>query len=309
MPYKKVTEQQLRFLEVDRSTFESLEQIKRSLETDFDSLMDRFYARILQVPELKLLFQDKETAARARDAQKRYWQRYFFASKFDQGQLEQAEQIAQAHLRIGLAPSWYMGGYCIMLNEFVKVACECHKNDVDKLSSAVQALNKLVFLDMNTVIDMYLESKNATMRDMLLRATTFTEDVTELCKQIAYAQQDLQAQLSPAVESAGITESVAQLSTRVRNLASRLDRFQDVDRLSTAHHREAKGFVSLVRQFVKSIFSPCLANSHSSGDRRPEPMLPRQCTAIWPTNGGPVFPRRARSRHCLISSKLPPPGS
>lgn len=254
MPYKAVTERRLRFLEVDQTTFESLQRIKQLLDTEIDNLLDKFYAHILQEPELQSLFPDEETVARARQAQKRYWLRHLFAKKFDHAQLEQAEQIAKAHLRIGLGPSWYISGYGYLLNQFVELACLCHRNDTDKIPAVIQALNKLVFLDMNTVLDMYLEAKNATMRDLLLRATTFAEDMTALSKDLENAEQDLQAKVNSAAKSAEIAESVAQLSTRVGKLTSRLEMFQYGDRLLIVPHPRAKGFVARMRQFIdKSI--------------------------------------------------------
>ena len=250
MPYKAVTEERLRFLEVDQTTFESLRQIKDSIDTEIDSLLERFYDHILREPELKSLFPDRETVARAREAQKRYWLQSLFAYRFDQAHLERAEQIANAHLRIGLSPSWYMGAYCYMLNQFVELACLCHKNDVDKLSAAIQALNKLVFLDMNTVLDMYLEAKDETMRGLLQRATVFAEDVRALCKNVDSARGELQATVDAAAESAEISRSVAQLSLHVNNLAARLEKFEHDDRLSTVHHQGQKGFVARLRRFI-----------------------------------------------------------
>jgi methyl-accepting chemotaxis protein len=120
MPHHEAAERQLRFLEIDQTTIDSLQQLKDSLEAGIEEHLDEFYAHILEQPELRSLFSDKESIARARASQGRYWLKHMFAKRFDRGQFEQAEEIASAHLRVGLEPSWYMSSYCWMLNRFVE---------------------------------------------------------------------------------------------------------------------------------------------------------------------------------------------
>lgn len=248
MSYRAVIEQRLRFMEVDQSTVASLERVKQSLDTEFDELLDKFYAHLLKQPELRALLSNRETMARAREAQKNYWLTHMFAKQFDQEQFAKAERIATAHLRIGLEPSWYMSGYCFMLNQFVALACRCHANDTKSASAAIQALNKLVFLDMNTVIDMYLEAKNATMREVLHRATVFTEEMTSLVNALQNAQQSLQTKAAAGATGAQVTKEVTHLSGHVANLVSRLKKFHSEDRLTSALHLDAKGFWAWVRR-------------------------------------------------------------
>jgi hypothetical protein len=239
MPYREVIEQRLRFLEVGPATADYMRKLKRSLETEIDDILDRFYAHLLQEPKLQRLFPDEETVARARAAQKRYWLDYLFASTFGKEHFEQAEKTAGAHLRGGLELSWYMGGYCYVLNQLVALARSCDGSDPDTLCREIQELNKLVFLDMATVTDMYLEAKNETMRELLRRATVFAEDMTALSEELADAQRDLETKLDSAAAGPELRESAARLSARVENLAARLEDFRFGDRLHTTHHRNA----------------------------------------------------------------------
>jgi len=251
MPYKDVTEKRLRFLEIDQSTFESLQPIKQLLDTEIDSLMGKFYTHLLQEPELKELFQNEETVGRAREAQKQYWLGQLFVSKFDGKQLEQAEQIAKAHLRIGLPPTWYISGYGYMLNQFVELACLCYRNEPNKLTAAIQSLNKLVFLDMNTVLDMYFAAKDTTMKDLLLRATNFADDMSALSKDMDAAQRELQAKVESDASNSEIKKSVEQLSLRAEKLTSRLEKFQYKDKLhAVENERRAMSFMARARRFL-----------------------------------------------------------
>ncbi len=231
-----------------------MKPFKRSLETQIDDLLDRFYAHLLQEPRLQAFFPDEKTIARARKAQRRYWLDYLFAETFGEAHFKQAEQIAKAHLGAGLELSWYMGGYCYVLNQFLAVARASEGIDTETLCKEIQALNKLVFLDMATVTDIYLEAKNKTMRELLRRATIFAEDMTALTEELEESQRGLQARVDAAAVGGEIAEGSAELSLRVRNLSARLEKFHFGDRLYAEPQRNAKGFVAHMRQFVDKHF-------------------------------------------------------
>ena len=252
MALGQTVERHVRFLEVDDGAVDALQPLKAVLDSNFDELLDRFYGHLLGEPEVASLFTDAASLDRARRAQKRYWLEHIFAKRFDREQGERAEEIANAHLRIGLEPSWYMSSYCFMLNRFVEQASECHGDDVVKMSATVQALNKVIFLDMNVVTDMYLEAKNASMRELLRRATIFSEDMKRLSDDIAAASADLQARIDATKGSTELSAAAARVSSRVDELMARLAKFRSGDRLETRHHRQRSGWVSRARRLFRS---------------------------------------------------------
>lgn len=128
-------------------------------------------------------------------------------------------------MRIGLTPSWYMSGYCFMLNLFIGLISDRYHEDAKSLSQIIQALNKLAFIDMHFVIDTYLEAKNSRIIKTLIRATSFTEDVESLNQGLDNAAQDLQTSLEPLVardvtlreQADQIKDVLSQASTPVAN--------------------------------------------------------------------------------------------
>jgi hypothetical protein len=103
---------------------------------------------------------------------------------------------------------------------------------------------------MTIVTGIYLEAKNASMRELLRRATIFAEDMTALSGGVEAAHQDLQAKVDSSAERTEVAASVTALSERVKELTSRLDKFRTVDRLETTHHRVSEGWIARARRFV-----------------------------------------------------------
>jgi len=214
MTYSKVIEERLRFLQFDESTTSTLREVQELFESAIDELLDNFYAHILKQPELERLFSDKETVKRARDAQKVHWLKTLFSRHLGKTQYENAERIGQAHVKIGLVPSWYLDAYCYMLNQFIDLLAERYENDSRTFSRIVQALNKAVFLDINFVIDSYIATKDRSIKEVLRRATHFTEDVKDLNEDLDSVTQELVGKMETLVTNA---ESCKENTLRFRN--------------------------------------------------------------------------------------------
>jgi len=202
MTYTSEIEERIEFLQVDESTLLALRKMQRLFEGSIDGLLEDFYGHILRYPALKSMFANQEAVARARRAQKGHWLQTLFSKDLGKAQFDRAEQIGLAHVRVGLTPSWYMGGYCYMLNRFIDLATQHCEGDLESLTEIVQALNKSVFLDMSFVIDSYLETKDSVTKEMLQRASRFTEDVQHVTDAFSDTGADLHARAEPLAASA-----------------------------------------------------------------------------------------------------------
>jgi hypothetical protein len=180
MAQMEMLEERLRFLQLDQDVISELRNAKIMLEPAMDELLDRFYAHILREPGLRSLFADKDAIERARSAQKKHWLSTLFEGKFDNHYLEKAAKIGLAHFHAGLTPTWYIGGYCKMLIQFIELISKTYSESGKSPSKIVEAVSKAIFLDMDVVIHCYLDVKDSSMRQILRRATKFTSDVTAL---------------------------------------------------------------------------------------------------------------------------------
>jgi signal transduction histidine kinase len=58
----------------------------------------------------------------------------------------------QRHRRIGLSPSWYIGGCHVVLNRLVAIALRVPGWDLPTIQSVVTAINSAVMLDMDIAV-------------------------------------------------------------------------------------------------------------------------------------------------------------
>ena len=267
MPHTELIEERLRFLNIDGIVIERLRTAKKILEPEIDEMLERFYAQILAEPTLRALFADEDAMHRARSAQKSHWLQTLFEGKYDEAYFEKAAQIGRAHARVGLTPNWYIGAYCQMLGQFTDLISKKCGEAGEPAIDIIQAVSKIVFLDMDLVIHCYLDAKDGSMRQILHRATDFTADVKELSGSLnASAMQISSAAdaLSSATEAQRGTASnsdvavridelraqAQQLSAQTALLDARLEELQFKDRLFIDDDTQKSGTMARLKTLI-----------------------------------------------------------
>ncbi|WP_161958890.1 globin-coupled sensor protein [Ferruginivarius sediminum] len=144
----------LDFLRLDGGSRETLREVGGCIGGNLEGVLSRFYEHVTSYPELKELLGSETNIAAVRSAQAKHWQGLFQA-QFDESYREGVRRIGEAHFRHDLSQSWYMGGYCFVLNELVRVMTQRYRFRPKQLVAAIQAINKAVFLDMDLALEVY----------------------------------------------------------------------------------------------------------------------------------------------------------
>jgi len=264
MPNTAMNEERLRFLDIDQAAIENLRKARDILEPEFDRMLDAFYERISGEPQLKGLFSDQESMTRARAAQKNYWLKSLLAGEFTRDHFDRAELIGRAHARVGLTPSWYIGGYSKMLGQFIQHILAQASEDRHDTGQIVEALCKAVFLDLDLVIHSYLEAKDRVIFDLLLHATRAIDDLVETNGDIHLASDKIEESagvlLQGAIDDERTTapldvllDQVKVLSANVRRLEARIDELKGSERLYLQSGVEHTGtFSQLVSRIIET---------------------------------------------------------
>lgn len=210
MPYTELIEDRLRFIELDENDIVELQQARRYIEPEIDNMLERFYEHILAYPEFKALFDDDESIQRARNSQKQHWLDELFGGRFKSSYFNKADKIGRTHARVGLAPSWYVGSYSKMLNQFIRRICEEAEDEGRASCETVQAVCKAVLLDVDLVTHCYLEAKNEAMRQVLRRATEFATDIAELSSGLGDAGSKIRSAAASLANTDGRSEGQAE---------------------------------------------------------------------------------------------------
>ncbi len=197
MSRSRILRERMSFLGYDRHCQENLKELQTLLVPAMDGLLDEFYQFMRERPETRELLPTEEVRARARLAQKEHWLQLLSGEDLGEAHCARAIQIGRAHERIGLGLSAYLGGYCIVLNRFVELIAAEYRDDAQALSNKTQSIQKAVFLDIDFVIESYLDAKNASIRKILHNAEQFIAEIEQIDSELAILGQ----RLVPGAES------------------------------------------------------------------------------------------------------------
>ena len=172
----KSLEQRLNFVGFDAAASRRMQALSPEVLKHLGPALDRFYAKIRKTPEVARFFADEMQIDRAQGAQASHWQS-IAAGRFDDNYAASSHAIGNRHARIGLEPSWYVGGYALIVEHVVKgvmhdwmerEAQTARKRKPAELIQASDAMGahladlfKAVMIDMDIAITTYFEKQRA----------------------------------------------------------------------------------------------------------------------------------------------------
>ena len=124
------------------------------IEPDMPDIIQAFYAHVKTVPHLATLIGENQPRLVA--AQLAHW-KSLYSDGPSEAYLERSERIGLAHVKIGLQPSWYIGGYSFILTQLTNILLKKRFMTASKRMEMVNVITKLVMLDMDLAISTYHE--------------------------------------------------------------------------------------------------------------------------------------------------------
>ena len=145
---------QMSFLMIDDDTRNALAEFRPTVEKKIDDILESFYQHLHQTPAVAHLF-DEHSEAHARKHQRRHWLENVFSGRFDDQYFQEAVKIGNAHRRIGLEPTWYIGGYAFVLCRLLGLAVQQYRYKADRLTVALGAIIRSFALDLELSLESY----------------------------------------------------------------------------------------------------------------------------------------------------------
>ena len=152
--------QRLDFMRLDADDVAALRGLRPLMQGAIPVALDALYERILSAPETAEFFPDDAALSSVKTRQRSHWERIFEA-QFDEDYADGARRVGEAHARIGLNPSWYIGGYATVLQHLIKAIAHdgaMRPGDTGPTGTAIGALVKSVLLDIDLSVAAYLEA-------------------------------------------------------------------------------------------------------------------------------------------------------
>ena len=145
-------------LDTDQKTRDAFKDLAPVLARNIERILDGFYAHLGRQSALAPLVRGPGKVDQLKAAQRQHWGQLFDGS-FSPAFLDQARRIGEAHERIGLAPHWYIAGYAFVIAELIPALVAEYRRKPERLSAALTAAMKAIFLDMEVAISVYNEKR------------------------------------------------------------------------------------------------------------------------------------------------------
>lgn len=153
----------LSFFGIDRKDYASFSRILKLLQKHAPAALGEFYEKIAATPEVAKFFRSPQHMDHARDKQFNHWVQ-LFSNEIGENYFSKAEQIGNVHARIGLAPTWYIGGYAMVLEQVIHEAIAgspLARLAGNRMAKTIGTLVKCALLDMDIALSSYFRAEEA----------------------------------------------------------------------------------------------------------------------------------------------------
>ena len=192
----------LAFLRIDAATGARLLALRPTVAAALPAIAERFYAHLGAVPALAAQLGGPTRIAALKRAQQTHWDS-LFSGRFDTECFDRAVTVGRTHERIGLDPRWYLGGYCLIIEELAAALGRKH-GAKPALAADFAALLRAAFLDMDLAISTYVAHGEANkVTDELLAVSEVLE------RELQMAATEIAVQAEQLTEGAGELGAVA----------------------------------------------------------------------------------------------------
>jgi len=212
----------LNFLRLDDEAVASLRTLQPLVERHLPAALDAFYQHMVRFPDLKRFFADAAQMERAKQAQIAHWSN-ISGGRFGDAYVQSAQRIGQTHAHLGIKPSWYIGGYALVVDYLINAILGETRSSgflggrkrAESTAAAVGVLMKAMMLDMDLAISAYLDNLEELRRDSEARSAAALQNHSSEVNRLL-------GEISGAVkETAGNAQQANDLAHGTREAADR----------------------------------------------------------------------------------------
>lgn len=220
--------QRLSFFKLDEEASVGLTKCWEIIEPVLPEAMDDFYAHVTAQPELSAIIGSHQRIPQLKSAQTKHWEG-LFSGRFDETYFAKTVKIGEAHQRIGLNPSFYIGGYALMFTKIIEAVLKANRRRPEKAKEALTAAAKAIFLDMDMAISVYIEAGEAVLNQEMQQlankleaeVNTIVTDVVERSQTLRGASEHLSNSANTVSErSTSVASASEEATVNVETVAS-----------------------------------------------------------------------------------------
>jgi methyl-accepting chemotaxis protein len=209
------SERRKKYLLIDQADLERLAALKTLAATHASAHVDRFYDHLLSNDSTRVHFQSERHIQNVKRTQAKYFSE-LFDGKCDVDYLRDRYRVGRAHERIGLDPEWYVGAYCIYMNQLFPMIMAHYKENPDLGMATMQSLIKLICFDMGVAIDTYIDGLTQRQASQM---EAYVSSVMSFASELEKSSSDIMgATASQSTATQEQATGVAEITTTLSEL-------------------------------------------------------------------------------------------
>ncbi|MFA7585183.1 MAG: globin-coupled sensor protein [Novosphingobium sp.] len=230
------------FFGISEKDYQVFPKIAKFIRSYAPEALENFYRHLMSNPVTASFFPTQSVIDHAKSRQLAHWTS-LFSGRVDGSYFAKAEQIGTVHARIGLEPTWYIGGYANVLEQVIKRAARPSIRHVFSGANAraIATLIKLALLDMDVALSAYFKAEEKSRQAVIdrlgqalaevakghfsVRLTDLPANFRQIEKDFESMRTEIEAALQAVAESAGtINTGAAEIRQASDDLANRTER-------------------------------------------------------------------------------------
>ncbi|MCH8503187.1 MAG: EAL domain-containing protein [Ectothiorhodospiraceae bacterium] len=153
------------FLELTDEDANLLAELGRRLALeDREAFLERFFDHFQRFPETSSVLASEQEAERLREHLANYF-RQLTGGDYGERYAGNRREVGHVHQRRGLDAKWYLGAYGKYLRELVPAVFALYEREPARRVAVLQALHKVLFLDMSLVLEAYIQADQQALRN------------------------------------------------------------------------------------------------------------------------------------------------
>lgn len=205
-------ERQLALIGMTKKDMAILQYVQPYVEANIARIVDAFYGALQKESHLLSIIQKHSTIERLKQTLTIHVKE-MFSGNIDEAFIEKRRRVAQAHVRIGLEPKWYIASFQHLLEEILAVMLE-QLPQPSYVIVVMKTVSKMLNVEQQLVLEQY-ERENEMLR---LQMETLKQQMKEQVKlslqQLSHVSDEVSASVkSLNAQAAGILQATQQAST------------------------------------------------------------------------------------------------
>ncbi|MED0686450.1 globin-coupled sensor protein [Anoxybacillus ayderensis] len=209
--HEGTVERQLALIGMTTKDVAILQYVRPYIEAHIARIVDAFYGALQKESHLLSIIQQHSTIERLKQTLTTHVKE-MFNGNIDEAFIEKRRRVAQAHVRIGLEPKWYIASFQHLLEEILAVMLE-QLRQPSYVIVVMKSVSKMLNVEQQLVLEQY-ERENEELR---LQMETLKQQMKEQVKvslqQLSHASDEVSASVAALnAQTAGILQAAQEAS-------------------------------------------------------------------------------------------------